>query len=107
MQGAADQRCKWFRQTVAHRKLATNCPWKKTSQFSSPGEMRRFLKWMGEQIAGGAAEEITAPVDQQVISGERWFRQVPSDRRWRLVPADGPLAAGFWPIENSARQDPD
>jgi hypothetical protein len=73
------------------------CPWEKIGRFTSSGELNRFLKWMGEQIAAGVAEEIDAPTNEQIL-GERWFRHIPSDARWRLVPADGPLAPGFWPI---------
>jgi hypothetical protein len=77
-----------------------NCPWERIGRFSSPRELQRFLKWMGEQIASGVAEEIGTPADQQVITGERWFKHVSSGARWRLAPADGPLAPGFWPVEN-------
>ena len=76
-----------------------NCPWEKIGGFS-PGELQRFLTWMGDQIASGAAEEVGTPADQQMISGERWFRHVSSRARWRLVPADGPMAPGFWPVED-------
>lgn len=77
-----------------------SCPWEKIERFSSPGELQRFSNWMDEQIGVGAAEEIYAPADRQVITGERWFKHMPSGALWRLVPADGPLAPGFWPIEN-------
>lgn len=73
-----------------------NCPWEKISQFASPRELNRFLEWMGSQIAEGAADEIDAPAERQVIMGERWFRHIPSGTRWRLVPAEAhwPLAFG-------------
>jgi hypothetical protein len=77
-----------------------NCPWEKVSEFVSPGERDRFSKWMQDQIAEGNAAEVEATTEHQVIIGERWFKHVASGALWRLVPADGPMAPGFWPIEN-------
>jgi hypothetical protein len=76
------------------------CPWEKISKFVSPGELSRFLNWMQDQISEGIAVEMEAPAEQQLIMGERWFKHVASGTTWRLVPADGPLVPGFWPIEN-------
>jgi hypothetical protein len=55
---------------------------------------------MQDQISEGIAVEMEAPAEQQLIMGERWFKHVASGTTWRLVPADGPLVPGFWPIEN-------
>jgi hypothetical protein len=77
-----------------------NCPWEKISKFVSPGELRRFLTWMQDQISEGIAVEMEAPPERQIIMGERWFKHLASGAMWRLVPADGPLVPGFWPIEN-------
>jgi hypothetical protein len=76
-----------------------DCPWEKIDRFVSHRELNQFLAWMDEQIAADRAIELEARRDQQVISGERWFKHVASGAFWRLVPADGPLAPGFWPIE--------
>jgi hypothetical protein len=76
------------------------CPWEKISKFVSQRELGHFLTWMQDQISEGIAIEIEAPPEQQVIGGERWFRHVASGAMWRLVPADGPVVPGFWPIEN-------
>jgi hypothetical protein len=55
---------------------------------------------MQDQIARGSAAEIKASAEAQIITGERWFKHIASGAIWRLVPADGPLAPGFWPVEN-------
>ena len=80
-----------------------SCPLEKIYRFSSQSELRRFSNWMDEQIGSGIAEEVDAPADRQVITGERWLKHISSGVLWRLVPADGPLAPGFWPVENLAR----
>jgi hypothetical protein len=75
------------------------CPWEKIDKFVSPGELNRFLKWMEEQIAEARAIELEPPFGQQIINGERWFKHIASDAAWRLVPADGPMSPGFWPVK--------
>jgi len=77
-----------------------NCPWEKIESFVSPGEFERFTRWMEYQIAEGKAEEVPVLIEYQVIQGARWFKHIGSGAIWRLVPADGPLRPGFWPIEN-------
>lgn len=83
----------------------TVCPWEKIDRFVSPGELRRFQTWMDKQIAAGLAGEIVPPTNEQVIPGERWFEHLASGSLWRLVPADGPLVPGFWPIETRTPSD--
>jgi len=73
-----------------------DCPWEKIGKFVSHRELAQFLIWMQDQISEGIAVEIEAPP----TSGERRFSHIASGTAWRLVPADGPQAPGFWPIEH-------
>jgi hypothetical protein len=77
-----------------------NCPWESIDSFVSHRELNQFLAWIGDQIAQGRAAEVEVLQGQEVIHGERWFKRIGSGTIWRLVPADGPLAPGFWPVEN-------
>jgi hypothetical protein len=78
-----------------------NCPWEKIEKFVSLGELQRFFRWVEDQITEGKAEEVPVLTEYQVIQGERWFKHIGSGAIWRLIPADGPLRPGVWPIEKT------
>jgi hypothetical protein len=64
------------------------------NNFGSLRERDSFVTWLEEQIASGAAQELTAPSSEP---GERWYRHVKTGSIWRLVPEDNPYGPGFWP----------
>jgi hypothetical protein len=74
--------------------------WEKIDNFGSLRERDSFVAWIREQIASGAAEEIETPADQPREPGDRWFRHLPSNSLWRLVPAENPYGPGFWPADD-------
>lgn len=71
--------------------------WEEIHGFTSPGEFRRFLKYVERQVASGTAEELPAnPLyGKGMICGGRWFRDVETGAIWRLVAPDPPFR-GLW-----------
>lgn len=79
--------------------MNSRCPWEKIEGFISPGEFKRFERWMADQIEAGSAEEI--PVDgesRDFYWRQRWFRHIGSDTVWRLADPDPPFAGVFKPV---------
>jgi hypothetical protein len=74
--------------------------WEKIDNFGSLRERDCFVAWIREQMASGTAEEIGAPADQPQEPGDRWFRHLPSNSLWRLVPVENPYGPGFWPADD-------
>jgi hypothetical protein len=54
---------------------------------------------MQDQIAEGKAAEVPVIKEYHLIQGQRWYKHIDSGAIWRLVPAEGPLRPGFWPLE--------
>jgi hypothetical protein len=75
--------------------------WEEIRGFTSPGEYRRFLRYIEEQVSSGAARE--RPADAQygkgMIFGGRWFQDVETGTVWRLVPPDPPFQGIWEPVE--------
>lgn len=77
--------------------------WETIGNFGSLRERDRFLAWMRGQIANGLSEEVLdPPPGQSPMSGDRWFRHVPTGSIWRLVPDENPCGPGFWPVYDKA-----
>ena len=69
--------------------------WEEIHGFRSPGEFRRFERWIREALRDGSAVEI--PVKRPYagpVFEERWFRAA-SGRIWRLVSPDAPFPGVF------------
>jgi hypothetical protein len=71
--------------------------WEEIHGFASPGEYKRFVKYVEGQTASGTAREL--PVDPLygvgMIYGGRWFQDVETGAVWRLVAPDPPFR-GLW-----------
>jgi hypothetical protein len=67
----------------------------------TPGEYRRFVHYIEEQIAYGFAKEI--PVDRSyrkgMASGGRWFKDKETGEVWRLIEPDFPFRGIFEPVK--------
>jgi hypothetical protein len=78
--------------------------WEEFHGFSSPGEYRRFVQYIEEQVKSGVAREI--PVDplygKGAIYGGRWFQDVETRAVWRLVEPDFPFRGLWEPVVPSA-----
>jgi hypothetical protein len=75
-------------------------PWEAIDGFRSPGEFQRFLAWMGDQVAAGAATEVPVTTSYAGVSTfeERWFRFTKTGETWRLVSPDPPFTGVFEPV---------
>jgi hypothetical protein len=75
----------------------SKCEWEKIDDFRSPGEFRKFLYWMQNQVAAGLAEEVE--VEHPYINApslkEKWFMHVENRCIWRIVWPDGPFTGLF------------
>jgi class 3 adenylate cyclase len=83
--------------------MAVPWEWKKIGNFGSLRERDCFLSWMRGQIASGISEEIEPPPDQPREPGDRWFRHIPTDSLWRVLPIDSTYGPGFWPALDKPR----
>ncbi len=65
--------------------------------FVSPGEYRRFVQFVEDNVSSGHFEEI--PVDPNYgkgkVFGGRWFKELSTGEIWRLIPPDYPFR-GLW-----------
>jgi hypothetical protein len=75
-------------------------PWETISGFRSPGEFRRFVEWMREQMKAGVAREVpvAAPYAGAATFEERWFEHSESGKTWRLVSPEPPFDGVFEPV---------
>jgi hypothetical protein len=71
--------------------------WDEIHSFGTPGEFRRFERWIKECLDEGVLAEI--PVAERycgaTVFQERWFKEVSSGRVWRLVNPDPPFRGVF------------
>lgn len=75
--------------------------------FSSPGEFRRFERFLEEGIASGELQQVaTDPgYHEGEIYGGRWFRLVRDGTVWRLVEPDPPFSGTFERVIQSNGSD--
>ena len=74
-----------------------NCPWEIIDPFESYSEFERFVGWMRDQVASGAARELPVTQAYRGISSlkEKWFEHIGSGRMWRLLEPDPPFGGFF------------
>jgi len=77
-----------------------DCPWERIDGFQSPGEVKRFLNWISEQVATGQAREVPveSPYLGQNTMEEKWFVHLDSGQVWRLILPDPPSKGTFEPV---------
>jgi len=74
----------------------SDCDWEEIHAFSSPGEFRRFVRWIETQVQEGHCEEI---LDRGGAAGpwdDRRFRCISSNEIWKLACPDPGYFAGSW-----------
>lgn len=82
--------------------------WDEIDGFWSPGEYRRFLRWVAEAIDEGALFEMPVQVPTPGIgesTGERWFR-ARSGRIWSIIPPDPPFTGMFFSVPRFRIMEP-
>jgi hypothetical protein len=69
--------------------------WEEIHGFQSPGEFRRFERWIREALQDGSIVEmpVERPYAESVLE-ERWFRAT-SGRIWRFVTPEAPFRGLF------------
>lgn len=77
--------------------------WDEIRGFASPGEYRRFVCYLEDQIANGHARELPSDPDyvKGMISGGRWFEEAETGSVWRLVEPDFPFRGLWEPVRSS------
>jgi hypothetical protein len=77
--------------------------WQEVHGFSSLSEFTRFVSCIEAQVRAKRAEEV--PVDPDYSAGEiyggRWFKDLESQRLWRLVAPDYPFRGLWEPIKQA------
>ena len=71
--------------------------WEEIHGFTTPGEYKRFVQYLEEQVVAGVAKELpAAPLYRKgMIYGGRWFQDIETGAIWRLVQPDPPFR-GLW-----------
>ena len=77
------------------------CVWEEIHGFQSLGEYQKFVRYIEDQVRVGYAKEIVPLPDYHkgLVFGGRWFEDVDSGQRWRLVPPDFPFRGVWEPVE--------
>ncbi len=77
--------------------------WEEIHGFNSPGEFKRFQKYLSGQIDTAEIEEINVDPDYESgqIFGGRWFLDVESGDVWRLVEPDFPFRGLWEPVDKN------
>lgn len=80
--------------------MMSDCIWEEIHGFQSPGEYRRFVRYIESQVQTGHAQEIaTVPgYHRGYVFGGRWFLDTDSGEIWRLVPPDFPFRGVWEPV---------
>lgn len=73
------------------------CIWEEIHGFQSLGEYQKYVLYIEGQVQTGYAIEITPLSDyhKDFVFGGRWFEDIDSGQKWRLVPPDFPFR-GLW-----------
>lgn len=73
------------------------CVWEKINGFHSLGEYQKFVLYIESQVQAGHAKEMASVsgCHKDLVFGGRWFEDVDSGEKWRLVPPDFPFR-GVW-----------
>jgi len=76
------------------------CVWGEIHGFRSPAEYQKFVLYMESQVQAGYAKEIFSDPGYQkgLVFGGRWFVDVDSGEKWRLIPPDFPFLGVWEPI---------
>jgi hypothetical protein len=71
--------------------------WEEIHGFASPGEYKRFVQYIEEQVVSGVVKEQRADplYGKDMICGGRWFQDLETGAVWRLVAPDYPFR-GLW-----------
>jgi hypothetical protein len=71
--------------------------WEEIHGFQSPGEFKRFERYIENQVNSGEVVEVNPDPDygKGEIYGGRWFKDLNTGEVWRLVPPDIPFR-GLW-----------
>lgn len=80
------------------------CIWEEIHGFQSLNEYKRFVLYIENQVQAGYAKEITPLPDYHkgYVFGGRWFEDINSGQKWRLVPPDFPFRGIWEPIDVEA-----
>jgi hypothetical protein len=85
----------------------TGGDWEQITAFDGPEEFRRFQQWLQDQVASGAAEEVS--VAEQYSGSdfdEKWYRNMHTNEIWRLVAPDPPFYGVFESVPASETSSP-
>lgn len=71
-------------------------PFEEIRAFNSPGEFKRFLRWIEEQVVAGRCEELTGHDHSIFLNQSRRFRCISTGRIWKLSCPDPGYFPGSW-----------
>jgi hypothetical protein len=80
--------------------------WEEIHGFQSPGEFKKFVRYIESQVSSGEAKEVNPDPDYRKgeIYGGRWFKDLKTGEVWRLVPPDIPFKGLWEPVNGQVKK---